>query len=494
MIQEIYMRDNSTNYMTIESEGKPGEENYQIKMLLKNSVAKFLPINIRSINNRQIYCYDISSKQPLSRMYEGNNIKRDDVINITMHISQIVSVVSEYLLELDSVILNARFMYMNISDKSLYFTYYPYADKNFIESLRELFEFILEHLDHNDKKAVMLTYGIYQKILQNDFKLENLAANIEEEDSKNSKSEEVDSKNSKAEKVREKSYIIESVLPETIEEEKEVQDDRIVKIFTAAKVVLILSAIFVGFNMFVPSYRVMKVNLLPGIIVMALVCAAYKILDVIYENNKKYFIKIVKNRSQIEYQVLEENIETSAEQEQPSMVEDKNRRVIRTVPTDKVSRQDAGRQNASSQNASRQGDIGQDASQEKKHKNNQENSDYAPTQLLSNYLKETETAVNCRLVAQDDFCEEKEIVIMESPFIIGSLSNNCNFSIGSKLISRMHVRLTREKGNKSYFVEDLNSTNGTFVNGNRISPNEKVEIGDGDILKIAVMQFRFWTE
>ena len=55
----------------------------------------------------------------------------------------------------------------------------------------------------------------------------------------------------------------------------------------------------------------------------------------------------------------------------------------------------------------------------------------------------------------------------------------------------MHIRITKEKCGGAYFVEDLNSTNGTFVNEDKIEPNQKVQMKDGDILKIAVMQYRF---
>lgn len=485
MIQEIYIRDNSINYMTIESDEKPGEENYQIKMLLKNSVARFLPVSIRVLNNRQIYYYDISSKQPLSRMYEGKNIKKDDVKNIVMHISRISEIIGEYLLDLDCVVLNARFMYMNISDRSLHFTYYPHGGRTFGESLRELFEFILEHLDHNDKKAVIITYGIYQKILQNDYDLQNLAEDMEEElyEEKDSTSSQVQRGNS-GEKIKEFSgdslnanerpdknfgedknakvkypgnkHIIESVIPETVMEEKEINNTVIAAAFIVAKIFFAIVGTFTAFNIFFTEYRLIKLDFVPGVIVIVLAIVAYKLVNIIYEKNRMCFTRIVRDSEKMEYEVSEQEIYVGPEE--------KSAPVQKTsVPVQKssvIAKPD----------------------------------DYAQTQLLSDYLKEADTKVNCRLVAEDEYAEEKEIVIRENPFIIGSLPVNCNFSIESKLVSRMHVRLTREVGSRGYFVEDLNSTNGTYVNGGRIEPNQKVQISDGDMLKIAVMQYRFWTE
>ena len=473
MIQEKYIRDNSYNYMMIESPEKPGEESYQIKMLLKNTVSKFLPISLKSINNIQSYCYDISSKQPLSRMYEGNNITYEDVINIAMHISRISNVVNEYLLELDCVVLNARLMYMNISDKALYFTYYPYEEKEFGESLRQLFEFILEHLDHNDKKAVMLTYGIYQKILQNDYNVKNLIENVIEDDEKESHEDHEDYKDHKDHKDHEGHYslniqnmnscsinsskenlenrhIIESVMPEVIEDEKEIRNTNISNAFMAVKAAFVVIMIFTAFNVILPRYRVVKIGLVPAIIIITLILIAYKLADIFYEKNRVFFTKIVPNKEEIEYSVPAEKIEDS-------------RQSLYKGVTDKLKTQTQIKTQT----------------------------EYACTQLLSDYLKETTLSISCRLLAQDELSNEKEITIRENPFIIGSYASKCNFAFSNQLISRMHLRITKEKCSEVHFVEDLNSTNGTYVNGNKIEPNQKVQIKDGDILKIAVIQYRF---
>lgn len=43
-----------------------------------------------------------------------------------------------------------------------------------------------------------------------------------------------------------------------------------------------------------------------------------------------------------------------------------------------------------------------------------------------------------------------------------------------KTVSREHARITYKDG--KWFIEDLNSTNGTYINGNRIPSNKKIEL------------------
>lgn len=61
---------------------------------------------------------------------------------------------------------------------------------------------------------------------------------------------------------------------------------------------------------------------------------------------------------------------------------------------------------------------------------------------------------------------------------------------GSKAgVSRRHSRLIH-KGD-DWFVEDLASTNGTFVNGVRITPHEMVAIENGDLIRCGQIELRF---
>ena len=41
-----------------------------------------------------------------------------------------------------------------------------------------------------------------------------------------------------------------------------------------------------------------------------------------------------------------------------------------------------------------------------------------------------------------------------------------------------------------YLVEDLNATNGTYLNGERIGNHERKKLSDGDVLKIAAISFK----
>jgi CRP-like cAMP-binding protein len=57
-------------------------------------------------------------------------------------------------------------------------------------------------------------------------------------------------------------------------------------------------------------------------------------------------------------------------------------------------------------------------------------------------------------------------------------------------VSRRHAKLER-RGRQLYLVEDLGTTNGTFVNGQRIAAGEPVEVSNGDLLRFGLVELTY---
>ena len=83
----------------------------------------------------------------------------------------------------------------------------------------------------------------------------------------------------------------------------------------------------------------------------------------------------------------------------------------------------------------------------------------------------------------------ERIEIRYFPFVIGKQEDLVDFCLKEETVSRLHVRLDRE--GESFWVTDLNSTNGTMVNGKQLEANETALIQPGDELLIAKIPYRF---
>lgn len=80
-----------------------------------------------------------------------------------------------------------------------------------------------------------------------------------------------------------------------------------------------------------------------------------------------------------------------------------------------------------------------------------------------------------------------KIFLDRLPCTVGKDKTLVNHIISDSSVSRMHVRFSEEGG--SLWMQDLNSTNGTYHNGLRLRPNEKVMLEPEDEVGLGRVQF-----
>lgn len=84
----------------------------------------------------------------------------------------------------------------------------------------------------------------------------------------------------------------------------------------------------------------------------------------------------------------------------------------------------------------------------------------------------------------------EKINLNKPEFIIGKERRRVDYCISdNSSISRQHAKI-KIRGGRAY-ITDLNSTNCTYVNGTRISPNQEVILSKGDSIKISDEEFEF---
>ena len=84
----------------------------------------------------------------------------------------------------------------------------------------------------------------------------------------------------------------------------------------------------------------------------------------------------------------------------------------------------------------------------------------------------------------------ESISINRQQFTIGKEKNKVDYCIsGDSTISRSHARISAAGG--GYTVSDLNSTNGTFVNGVKVEPGRSAALKNGDKLVLSEEEFEF---
>lgn len=88
---------------------------------------------------------------------------------------------------------------------------------------------------------------------------------------------------------------------------------------------------------------------------------------------------------------------------------------------------------------------------------------------------------------------KRDSILLDKPLFSVGKSKNSNFHI-DYIINNEHVgryHACFERVGAVYYLSDNNSLNGTFVNGERLAPNTRRELKDGDLIRFANEEFTF---
>lgn len=398
-----FVREMDKNYLKIVND--TGCSDYCMKMLENNDIEGFLPTRSVSVNNQLSYLYDISGNIPLEEKYSGKELSADDIVRIAGQIREIIEVSESYMLNIDGVLFDIRYIFCGINDMSWNFVYNSSAASDARDGIKRVLEFILGKLDHKDGNAVILGYGLYKRVCHGEIPITRIFDNIEEltEDKKDVEYE-----------LNRRQYP--SVMPESIiqEEEKTSPDYKkyIIPGVAVGVAAVILAAVLSGAAMAV---------------VVFLICIAVLTAFLIFKMRGQFWERIVRREVDMPYEA--------------------------DTPQLSVSRQNvmAGVTSNIVDNA---------------------------TVLMS--MENT----SLRRIVKDG--PRDEYMLTQGNVSIGS-GASADILIKDSGISRLHARLTKE--GEMYFIKDMNSTNGTWVNEHRLSVYEMCPVKNGDIIRLAQSRF-----
>lgn len=83
-----------------------------------------------------------------------------------------------------------------------------------------------------------------------------------------------------------------------------------------------------------------------------------------------------------------------------------------------------------------------------------------------------------------------DMVVKGSDFLVGKKKQEVDGYIASPVISRIHARITCENQESGiYYIEDLNSTNGTWIDKKQLDPYSPVALTGGERLAFANIEY-----
>lgn len=83
--------------------------------------------------------------------------------------------------------------------------------------------------------------------------------------------------------------------------------------------------------------------------------------------------------------------------------------------------------------------------------------------------------------------QKYEPIYIENSIVVGCMQEGCDYLLCERGISRMHAKIMKK--DDGLYLLDLNSTNGTFLNGEELVRGEEYPLKDGDVVVFAKCEF-----
>ena len=111
----------------------------------------------------------------------------------------------------------------------------------------------------------------------------------------------------------------------------------------------------------------------------------------------------------------------------------------------------------------------------------------AKKEIVSSDSYETEVLSGTTPFLQ--LANNEKVYINRDSFTVGRMAGEADYIINNKAIGRTHAKIVRK--DTDYYLQDLNSKNGTFINGVKLSSGEAALLNEDDEIILANVNMKF---
>lgn len=462
------------NYMVLKPEPGKNEE-YTVRMLTENRIPGFLSFREKQVDGERWFYYDITSRQPLGRILDHRNLRGKELERLAADLLFSLKQTERYLLDENSMDLAPEMIYVDPDSFQCFFCLVPGRRSDFSQGFRELSQYLLDHVNHRDGDAVVLAFAIFRESRKDNFGLEEIGKCLEKAraEPEPEKDEEEGGygngtdgrKGAKEEKqpdpwktdmetgalgtgqrMKGRKEEKASIRAGGSDHGKAGERGWVLKtaaISTGILMVVLPAAAAALFGI----HGLFRYKWFLGTAEMVLLAAEALLLSEMKDGDRK---GKAGSRQQEKRGPGEEAREKTEPWEVYFMEEE-----------------------ADAEEASSQAAVERKAEKEEEFQ----------TILLAARPLEVESR---KLTA---FSGDLEIPLTYFPFLIGKSREMADFCLNEPGVSRIHVKIEEKDG--AYTITDLNSTNGTKVNGSLLGANETCSLDPGSEVEIAGRRFRF---
>ena len=449
---------------------------YQVEMIRENKLTGILPLDIRQKNNTRHLYYNITSMLSLKQYLTRTKLEKHAFINMITSITKTLMMCKDYFLSPNQFMMDTEYIYINPATQVVFLMYMPMPIGT--DMALDFKELIIDIITRKADLALSSDHYYLQKLLEalkaEAFELSSFEKQLQEINGTQSekklaqkniikqevpKQKPIDQMQFKENIVPPKPKMLEERIKEKPHKDRQLPlNVRKIIIILASQIALVIA---IGIIFTSNSFRRLSddpVALYGGISIMILA------LDFLFLKKVALASEVRKKIEDCDIPQVRMNTRTIRNVAEIDMPQDEN------VYTYTENNMQIDRANAhKEQTAEHTSILSEDLTDE-------------TTVLTAEQSKEAYLeGVNNGVV--------EKIPISKPQFIIGRLRQQADYVSQNGAVGKVHAEIIMHED--EYAVKDLNSRNGTYINGSRIDSNKSYTITHNDKITFANSEYTF---
>ncbi len=175
-----FSRETYHSYMILEPDSVD-KSGFEEQMLVNQNSEYLLHFHPQETDGVRQYCYEITGMMDFVSCVNRRPVSCRILKGMIRSLLGVCEAVNEYLLDPDCLFLMPDRIYMDVDAGGMHFAYIPGYRGNFLQGLRDLSECMLSAADHKDRECVMLVYELYRLVREDDFSAASIRKILQEE-------------------------------------------------------------------------------------------------------------------------------------------------------------------------------------------------------------------------------------------------------------------------------------------------------------------------
>ena len=175
-----YQRDLYRVEVCCDTEHEEAFFGYPLQMCLRNKIPGILPCHGQTIDGKLSICWDVTSRHTITQVIGEGSLTVELLQRILKALKETMEHMERFLLPCEYLVLKPDCIFLETENDGVGFLCDFGQMKSFHTTFLTFGEYVLEHMDHRNQEAIHLGYGLYRLAVEETFDREAFAGLLKE--------------------------------------------------------------------------------------------------------------------------------------------------------------------------------------------------------------------------------------------------------------------------------------------------------------------------